>query len=181
MEESAPKPLVSEREVARRVRSLANRLAPLVDEETILVPILMGALWFAADLSRALAKLGCNPAFDALWLASYGEERTSSGPCQVLASLQRSVAGRRVIILDEVVESGASLAAAVEIVRAGGARETATCVFACKPSAGRPIEPDFAAWEAPPAFLVGYGMDLAGRRRAFPWIGAAPPAAFEPA
>ncbi|MHB8529164.1 MAG: phosphoribosyltransferase [Caulobacteraceae bacterium] len=172
MDEAA---LLDAEEIARRITGLAARLAGAVDEETVIVPILLGGLWFAADLTRALARLGPNPRFDAVWLASYGDGRSSDGRCEVIATLQRPLAGLKALILDEVVESGVSLAKAVEIVRAAGAREVTTAVFARKPApAARAIEPDHVAWEAPARFLFGYGMDLAGRRRAQPWIEAAP-------
>jgi hypoxanthine phosphoribosyltransferase len=58
------------------------------------------------------------------------------------------------------------------MVRAAGAAETLTAVFARKPWPGRVLEPDFVAWEAPDRFLVGYGMDLAGAMRGLPFVGA---------
>jgi hypoxanthine phosphoribosyltransferase len=165
--------LLSEVEVARRVTALAERLAPRVDDDTVAVCLLIGGLWFAADLTRALARLGHHLAFDALWLASYGDERASSGRCQVRADLQRPIAGRQALVIDDVVDSGLSLSEAARLVRDAGAREVITCVFARKPWPNpRQFEPDFAAWDAPPRFLVGYGMDDGGRFRDLPHIGA---------
>ncbi|HEV2362875.1 MAG TPA: phosphoribosyltransferase family protein [Caulobacteraceae bacterium] len=168
------KVLLGPAEIAPRVEALAERLAPLIDDDWIIAPILLGAMWFAADLTRALARRGRSPSFDALWLASYGDKRASSGEARIVASLQRPIAGRPVLILDEVVETGVSLAAAATIAHQAGAAQVLTAVFALKPAAGgRAIEPDLAAWQAPDEFLVGYGMDLGGRFRDLPWIGAA--------
>lgn len=122
--------------------------------------------------TRALARRGHPLAFDALWLSSYGEGRQSAGGCEVRAGLQRPVAGRQVLVLDDVANSGVSLAQAVALVREAGAREVLTAVFARKPWPGRAMEPDFVAWEAPARFLVGYGMDLAGAARGLPFVGA---------
>jgi hypoxanthine phosphoribosyltransferase len=166
--------LLSEAEVATRVADLAQRLAPRLRDDAVAVCLLIGGLWFAADLTRALARLGRHLAFDALWLASYGDEKTSRGRCQVRADLQRPIAGRQALVIDDVVDSGLSLSEAARLVRDAGASEVITCVFARKPwPTPRVREPEFAAWDAPPRFLVGYGMDNAGRLRELPHIGAA--------
>ena len=93
-EARTPTVLLSEAEVARRVESLAKAIAPQIDDETVAVCLLTGGLWFASDLRRALARAGRFVRFDALWLASYGDERASLGRCEVRADLQRPLAGR---------------------------------------------------------------------------------------
>ena len=166
--------LLSEAEVAQRVAAVAERIAPRVDDDTVAVCLLTGGLWFAADLTRALARLGKFIAFDALWLASYGDARASLGRCEVRADLQRPLAGRRALVVDDVFDTGLSLSEAARLVRDAGASEVLTAVFASKPwPKARAIEPDFVAWEAPGRFLVGYGMDAAGRFRGLPGIAAA--------
>jgi len=168
-----PAVLISEAEVADRVESLAAAIAPRIDDETILVCLLTGGLWFASDLTRALARQGRMVGFDALWLASYKDERQSSGRCEVRADLQRPISGRKALVVDDVFDTGLSLSEAARLVRDSGASEVLTAVFARKPwPTQRAIEPDFVAWEAPGRFLVGYGMDVAGTMRGLPYIGA---------
>ena len=168
---AAPTVLLSEAEVARVVADLASRIAPVIDDETVAAVLLTGGLWFAADLTRALSRVGRNVRFDALWLASYGDEKTSRGKIDVYAPFQRPIAGRRVLILDDVFDTGLSLAEAVRIAREAGASEVLTCVFAKKPwPLPRAPEPDFVGWEAPNRFLVGYGLDNAGTLRGLPDI-----------
>ena len=168
-----PPVLLSDEAIAERVEALAGRIAPAVSDDTVAVVLLTGGLWFAADLTRALARRGRNLRFDALWLASYGDARTSRGRCQVRADLQRPMAGRQALVLDDVVDTGLSLSEAARLVSDAGAREVITCVFARKPwPTPRALEPDFAAWDAPPRFLVGYGMDAEGRLRGLPYIAA---------
>jgi hypoxanthine phosphoribosyltransferase len=171
--DAAPKVLVSEAEIAERVAEVAARIAPRIDDETVVVCLLTGGLWFAADLTRALSRLGRQVGFDALWLASYGDARASSGRCEVRADLQRPLIGRRALVVDDVFDTGLSLSEAARLVRDAGASEVLTCVFASKPwPTKRAIEPDFVAWEAPSRFLVGYGLDVGGKMRGLPYVGA---------
>lgn len=170
---SNPEVLIAEAEVARRVEALAQQIAPRIDDETVAVCLLTGGLWFAADLTRALARAGRMVRFDAMWLASYRDERQSSGRCEVRADLQRPIAGRKALVVDDVFDTGLSLSEAARMVRDSGATEVLTAVFARKPwPTKRAIEPDFVAWEAPARFLVGYGLDVAGQMRGLPYIGA---------
>ena len=166
-----PTVLLPEAEVARVVAELAARIAPVIDDETVAAVLLTGGLWFAADLTRALARHGRHVRFDALWLASYGDEKESRGKIDVYAPFQRPIAGRKVLILDDVFDTGLSLAEAVRIAKEAGAAEVLTCVFARKPwPLPRAPEPDFVGWEAPDRFLVGYGLDHAGALRGLPDI-----------
>jgi len=175
MTEPSPVPtvLLTEQEVAGRVEALARQIAPAIDDETVAVCLLTGGLWFASDLTRALARQGRLVRFDALWLASYGDERASLGRCEVRADLQRPLAGRTALIIDDVIDTGLSLSEAHRLVNDAGASRVLTAVFATKPwPTPRAIVPDFVAWEAPARFLVGYGMDAAGALRGLPYIGA---------
>lgn len=168
-----PSTLLSSEEVAQKVDALAERMAPVLAEDAVAVCLLLGGLWFAADLTRALARAGRHLGFDAIWMASYGDSRQSQGSVDILAGPQRSLSGRQVLILDDVFDSGLSLAQAQRIVHGAGAREVLTAVFARKPwPQPRAVTPDFVAWEAPGRFLIGYGMDAAGRHRALPYVGA---------
>lgn len=168
-----PAVLITEGEVAERVAEVARRIAPRIDDETVMVCLLTGGIWFAADLTRALARLNRHVHFDALWLSSYRDERQSYGRCEVRADLQRPVLGRKALIVDDVFDTGLSLSEAARLVKDAGAAEVLTAVFASKPwPTERAIKVDFVAWEAPGRFLVGYGMDVAGTMRGLPYVGA---------
>lgn len=168
-----PTVLLPEAEVAARVGALAQAMAPRIADDTVAVCLLTGGLWFCADLMRALSRAGRDVAFDAIWLASYGDARASLGRCEVRADLQRPLDGRTALVVDDVFDTGLSLSEAARLVRDAGASQVLTCVFARKPwPTPRAIEPDFVAWEAPARFLVGYGMDAAGAYRGLPYVGA---------
>lgn len=161
--------LLTEAEVARRVADMAARIAPRIDDDTVVVCLLTGGLWFAADLTRALARIGRHVRFDALWLASYGNGETSKGRIEVRAPFQRPIDGRDVLILDDVFDTGLSLSEAARLAREAGAARVLTGVFARKPwPEPRAIQPDFVGWEAPARYLVGYGLDCAGALRGLP-------------
>ncbi|QBX38759.1 phosphoribosyltransferase [Brevundimonas sp. S30B] len=163
--------LLPEAEIARIVDDLARRIAPVTDDETVVAVLLTGGLWFAADLTRALSRHGRNVRFDALWLASYGDDKTSRGKIEVRSGFQRPIKDRTVLILDDVFDTGLSLAESVRIAREAGAARVLTCVLARKPwPEARAPEPDFVGWEAPNRFLVGYGLDHAGGLRGLPDI-----------
>lgn len=173
----APAVLLSESEVQERVQVLADLMVDYIRPNCVGVCLLTGGIWFAADLSRALNRAGRDIAFDALWLSSYADGRESSGTMLIRAPLQRSVEGRQVLIMDDVLDTGASLNIAREIALEAGAAEVLTAVFARKPDplkdgARRETEADFTAWDAPARYLVGYGLDDGGKYRALPYIGA---------
>ena len=166
-----PVEILSEVEVARRVEALAVEIAPRLTDETVAVCLLTGGLWFCADLMRALYRRGRNLRFDALWIASYGDETATSGRVLLRAGLQRPVQGRQVLVIDDVMDSGLSLMEAVRLLKDAGAAEVLTCVFAKKPwPTPRDIHCDFCAWDAPARFLAGYGMDAAGLHRGAPGV-----------
>ena len=164
-----PTVLLPAAQVTETVEALADRIAPRVDDETVAMVLLTGGLWFGADLTRALSRRGRNLRFDALWLASYGDGTASRGRIDVHGKFQREVRGRRVLVLDDVFDTGLSLSETVTLLRAEGAAEILTCVFARKPwPEPRVLVPDFVGWEAPDRFLVGYGLDHAGKWRGLP-------------
>lgn len=164
--------LLTADEVQVRVAALADRLVPTLSQGSWTgVVTLMGAVPFAADLLRALSARGVDLGFDALWLESYHDERVSSGRIVVRADISRSVEGKGVLLIDDVFDSGRTIAFARAHLQAKGAARVLTGVFARKPEAVTDGL-DAWAWDAPSRYLVGYGMDDAGRMRGLPFIGA---------
>lgn len=142
-----------------------------MDDSWTVVALLQGAIPFAADLMRAFERRTRHPILDSLWLESYRDARESSGKVVVRADISRSVEGRPVLIVDDVFDSGRTIAYARAHLMAKGASRTLACAFVRKPQAlGEPI--DAIGWDAPADFLVGYGMDDKGRYRGLPYIAA---------
>ena len=98
--------------------------------------------------------------------------KTSSGTITILRDLELEVRGRNVLIVDDVLESGRTLAFAKDLISARGARRVMTCVLLNKPvPRAVQVEADFKAFECPPVYVVGYGMDMAYRYRELPFVG----------
>jgi hypoxanthine phosphoribosyltransferase len=170
MADPALRVLLTEAEIAARVEALAQSLSDVDDGWTI-VALLQGAIPFTADLLRAMARQGRHPIYDSLWLESYRDARESSGKVVVRADISRSIERRPVLIVDDVFDSGRTIAFARAHLAAKGATRALTCAFVRKPQAlGEAI--DAVGWDAPDLYLVGYGMDDAGRYRGLPYIAA---------
>lgn len=171
MAETRLRVLLSAEAIAERVDALADELAAAVTNDWTVVALLQGAIPFATDLMRALETRGRHPILDSLWLESYRDARESSGKVVVRADISRPIEGRAALIVDDVFDSGRTIAYARAHLAAKGATETLACAFVRKPKAkDEPI--DLIGWDAPDEFLVGYGMDEAGRYRGLPYIAA---------
>ncbi len=164
--------LFSAEQIAARIDSLAAEVAASMGPEALVVTILKGSFVFAADLMRALHRAGMRLEVDFLTLSSYGTGTTSSGRAEIVRDLIEPVAGREVLLIDDILESGRTLAAARELILARGAAAVHPCLLLDKPGKRvRPIEADFVGFVCPDRFVVGYGLDYAHAYRQLPYIG----------
>jgi hypoxanthine phosphoribosyltransferase len=162
-------------EIARRLDQLAAEIAARGITGLLAVPVLKGSFVFAADLIRALHRTGMAPEVDFLTLSSYKKSKVSSGQVAILRDLDLDVEGRSVLIIDDVLDSGRTLAFAKDLISARGAKQVLTCVLLEKKVARAVnIVADFRAFECPDTFVVGYGMDVAHRYRELPFVGRLP-------
>ena len=167
--------LFSAEQIAARVENLADEIVAgtaASDSELLVVVILKGSFVFAADLIRALDRAGASAQVDFITLSSYGAGTASSGTVAVTHDLVEDVEGRSVLIVDDVLESGRTLAFACETLRHRGAASVRTCLLLDKPEKRKvPIEADYVGFAIGDKFVVGYGLDLAHRYRGLPYIG----------
>jgi hypoxanthine phosphoribosyltransferase len=158
--------------IARRLGQIARQIADDRLDNLIVVAILKGSFVFAADLIRTLHGVGLAPEVDFMTLSSYRKARTSSGQVSILRDMDLEVQGRNVLIVDDVLDSGRTLAFAKDLIAARGARTIKTCVLLDKQvKRAVDLEPDYCAFECPDTFVVGYGMDVAHRYRELPFVG----------
>jgi hypoxanthine phosphoribosyltransferase len=164
--------LITEDEIALRIAGLAQEIAAGDPGDVLVVVILKGSFVFAADLLRALERVGVSPQVDFLTLASYGESATSSGKVKLIQDLSENVAGRRLLLVDDILDSGQTLVFARDALRERGAAEIKTCVLLDK-NEGRQVamEADYVGFEIGNRFVIGYGLDFAHRFRGLPYIG----------
>jgi hypoxanthine phosphoribosyltransferase len=162
-------PLFSEADIAARVDIIAREITASAVKPDIMVPILIGAFVFAADLLRALAKLGLVLPTEFLWLRSYAA-RESAGDVSVLAGPSANVRGRTVLIVDGVLDHGRTIAKARTLLLQAGANAVLTAVAVDKSRKDAVVSADFAAFVGVSGFIIGYGMDDAGAGRGLPDI-----------
>ncbi len=164
--------LITEDEIALRIAGLAQEIAAGDPGDVLVVVILKGSFVFAADLLRALERVGVSPQVDFLTLASYGESATSSGKVKLIQDMSENVAGRRLLLVDDILDSGQTLVFARDALRERGAAEIKTCVLLDK-NEGRQVamEADYVGFEIGNRFVIGYGLDFAHRFRGLPYIG----------
>lgn len=164
--------LIDEKAIGERVGVLAREIAGKAAPDLFVVAILKGSFMFAADLIRALHRAGMEPHVEFLHLSSYQAGTTSSGRVSILRDVEADVAGRDVLIIDDILESGRTLAFAKDLLAARGARRVFVCVMLEKRGkrAVR-INADFVGFDCPDFFVVGYGMDVAHSYRELPYIG----------
>jgi len=164
-------PLFTSDAIEARLDAMAHDIARVMPKDFVAVAILKGSFIFAADLIRALTARGLNPDVDFMTLASYGLGTSSSGTVSLLRDVEVEVAGRHVLLIDDILDSGRTLAFARAHMTERGAKAAKTCVLLDK-TAGRAgvVGPDFAGFSCPPAFVVGYGMDHAHKYRGLPFV-----------
>jgi hypoxanthine phosphoribosyltransferase len=164
--------ILSAETIAQSIDAMAARIAEAGLGDFVVIAILKGSFVFAADLLRALHRAGLSPQVDFLSLSSYGKGTISSGRVEIVRDIEIDVGGRNVLIVDDILESGRTLAFAKDLVAARGAARVLTCVLLDKPvPRAAEIAADFRAFECPDVFVVGYGMDLAHRLRELPFVG----------
>jgi hypoxanthine phosphoribosyltransferase len=164
--------IFSAHSIAERIAAVAREIAAAELGDLLVVAILKGSFVFAADLLRALHGAGLAPQVDFLFLSSYRLGRRSSGEVTILRDIETAVEGRNVLIIDDILESGRTLAFAKNLLVGRGAARVLTCVLLDKPVArAADIHADFIAFQCPEVFVVGYGMDLAHRLRELPFVG----------
>ena len=166
----APQQLFSQTDIAQRVDAIARAIAPLKPD--MIVAILAGAFVFAADLARALSREGVDIPVEFIWLRSYGHARESGG-ISVAVAPSENVCGKKILLIDGVLDGGHTLAKAQELLSEAGATSVTSAVVIDKQRKDAIAKSDYFCFGGVNGFIVGYGMDDAGRGRGLPYIGLA--------
>jgi len=158
--------------IRERIDRLAQEIASRDMRNLLVISILKGSFIFAADLIRALHVAGLSPQVDFMTLSSYGAGEKSSGQVTVARDFDLDVTDRDVLLVDDILESGRTLAFARETISGRGADRVFSCVLLDKRGHRvAEIDADFVAFDCPDVFVVGYGMDAGYRFRELPFVG----------
>jgi hypoxanthine phosphoribosyltransferase len=165
-----PATLFSAEQIQERVRAMARTIAAAPLRPDVAMPVLVGGFVFAADLLRALAWEGVMLDVEMLWLRSYGDKRVASA-VSMIAGPSEQIAGRHVLVIDGVLDAGRTIAKAVQLIEAAGAASVQVAVILDKQRSDAVAKADYIGFTVGNDFVIGYGMDDAGKHRGLPYIG----------
>ncbi len=167
--------LVSEEQIEVRVKELGVKILERGNENIVMVILLKGALVFAADLFRAMpVKLE----IECLNVSSYHGGMESSGKVEFLDQCLPDFTGKRVVVVDDIFDTGLTMQEVCREISSRGAQSVESCVLLEKEGC-RTVEmkPDYVGYVIGNEFVVGYGLDYAGRYRNLPYVGVLRPEA----
>ena len=160
--------LISADDIQQRVRELAHEIQADHPDGVHLVCVLKGAFVFLADLAR---NMDGPVTLDFMAMSSYGKGTTSSGQVRLLKDLDSPIEGRDVVIVEDIVDTGLTLAYLQEILQARAPRKLRTACLLSKPSRRKnDVVVDYIGFTIEDRFVVGYGLDYAGKYRNVPYI-----------
>lgn len=177
IEKDILKVLISEGELKRRVQAIGAQIAADYEyKDPLFVGVLRGSFMFFADLMRE-CPIPCG--LDFLAASSYNSGTASSGVVKIDYDIKSSVAGRHIILVEDILDSGNTLYNLTRHLSDRGAASVKLCVLLDKPARReKPIQPDYVGFTVPDEFVVGYGLDYADRYRNLPYVGVLKPEVY---
>ena len=163
--------VLSESQIEEKVRELGSEITnDYFDKSPIVVGTLKGSAIFLADLIRSI---DLQLSIDFIAVSSYGSEMKSSGVVRILYDMKTSIEGRDVLLVDDIVDTGLTLAYLMENLSTRHPRSLKVCTLLDKREARKPeidLKMDYVGFEVPNRFLVGYGLDYDEKYRNLPFI-----------
>jgi hypoxanthine phosphoribosyltransferase len=173
--------LITEQQINEKIKELAKQVSDDYPEHSdrddlVLVAVLKGAVMFMTDLSRALT---VPVQMEFMAVSSYGSATSSSGVVRILKDLDRDIAGRHVLIVEDIIDSGLTLSWLLKNLESRNPASLDVCTLLRKPDAVKVEVPvRYVGFEIPNEFVVGYGLDYAERYRDLPYIGTLDPKVY---
>jgi hypoxanthine phosphoribosyltransferase len=162
--------LYSEQQIKDRIRELGEQITrDYTGRDLVLVSVLKGSCVFLADLMRAIdLKL----TIDFMSVSSYKNEMKSTGDVEILKDLSNSIRGKDVLVVEDIIDTGLTLSRLLDILGSRGANSIKLSSFLDKPEPRikTELKIDYTGFVVPNKFVVGYGLDAAGRYRNLPFI-----------
>ena len=162
--------LLTEKQIQKRIKELGRQIsADYANENILLVGILNGAVTYFSDLARSIDR----PVnYDFIRCSSYGSGAVTSGQVIMKKDLENPVAGKNVLIIEDIIDTGITMHYLLDLLKERGARSIKLAALLSKPSRRQIEVPiDYLGFEVPDAFVVGYGLDYNERYRNLPYIG----------
>ena len=162
--------LYSEDQIQTRIKELGAQITgDYVGKELVLVSVLKGSCVFLADLMRSI---DLNLTIDFMSVSSYKDGQKSTGDVEILKDLSNSIRGKHVLVVEDIVDTGLTLSRLLEILGSRGAVSIKLASFLDKPEPRikTELKIDYSGFVVPNKFVVGYGLDAAGRYRNLPFI-----------
>jgi len=175
--------LLSKDQIEVRTAELGAELArdyadALAGQDLLLVTVLKGAVMFVTDLARAIP---LPTQLEFMAVSSYGSATSSSGVVRIIKDLDRDIADRDVLIVEDIVDSGLTLSWLLRNLATRHPRSLRVCTLLRKPDAVRAdVDIAYVGFDIPNEFVVGYGLDYAERYRDLPYIGTLDPRVYLP-
>jgi hypoxanthine phosphoribosyltransferase len=173
--------IVTEEQIREKTDELAKEVAASFGQvdSLLLVGVLKGAVMFMADFARALGRYGPPVELEFMAVSSYGQGTSSSGVVRILKDLDRDIAGRHVIVVEDIVDSGLTLSWLLKYLQSRSAASVDVVALLRKPDAIKVSVPvRFVGFDIPSEFVVGYGLDYAERYRDLPFVGVLKPSVY---
>lgn len=169
--------LIPSDEIQAKLRELGERItADYRGEKPLLIGVLRGAILVMSDLMRNI-DLQCE--IDFMDISSYGSGTSSSGVVRILKDLEEDITGRRVLIVEDIIDTGLTLSYLLRSLQARKPASLDICSLLSKPSRRRvELDVKYLGFEVPDEFVVGYGLDYAGAYRNLPDICILKPEVF---
>lgn len=169
--------LISEQAIRDRIAEMALELdRRYADEPPLMVGVLTGAVTFMTDLMRAMS---VPVVIDFMAVSSYGEATQSSGVVRILKDLTYDLAGRRLLVVEDIVDSGLTLQYLLDVLQRRNPKDiTVVALLKKNKSDAIEVQVDHVGFEIPDEFVVGYGLDYGGRYRNLPFVGVLQPEAI---
>lgn len=172
--------LLSSEQVQARVAELGAQLSTdYAGRDPVLVSVLKGSIIFLADLVRAMP---IPLSIDLMEVSSYGASTESSGQVRILKDLSTSIAGREVVVVEDIIDTGLTLNYLLRYLHDKGPASIRICCLLDKPARRlAEIEIEYRGFTIPDRFVIGYGLDYGERYRNLPYIGVLRPSVYAPA
>ncbi|AHH93737.1 hypoxanthine phosphoribosyltransferase [Kutzneria viridogrisea] len=171
--------LITEQQISDKTAELAKQVAEDYRDagsDLLLVGVLKGAVMFMTDLARALP---VPVQLEFMAVSSYGSSTSSSGVVRILKDLDRDIAGRDVLIVEDIIDSGLTLSWLLKNLASRKPKSLEVCALLRKPDAVKVEVPvRYVGFDIPNEFVVGYGLDYGERYRDLPYIGTLDPAVY---